>query len=87
MKRNFVTHIWRGCGYLPGVGDHPGTGMVIMFILLSAAACATSRPGGLFGFFVGLIAMSALMLPIYFYGAYDRSKISDRMVAKDPTLI
>lgn len=40
-----------GAGYLPGYGDHPGTGFCLMLTLLTGAAAA--QTGGWIGFAVG----------------------------------
>lgn len=56
-------HVWRGCGYLPICGNHPGTPMLVIMILAGAAA------GGWHGGFM----MSLLFGPIYLIGAHGRS--------------
>lgn len=64
-----IKQTWRGCGYLPHVGHHPGT--FIVFVLL---VC-----GGVAGGWVGLSAMSTFVLPIYLWGAFERAKLSDHL--------
>lgn len=76
-----IRQIIRGCRTLPHVGEHPGTWCVFMFVLIGALAGA--ERGGWRGALGGAIVMALFILPIYFYGAYDRAKISDRISAKD----
>ena len=80
-KRNFINHIVRGCGYLPGVGEHPGTGFIVFLILLGGVACI--KAGGFTGFMFGSGLMAITMLPFHFYGAYERSKTSDQLLANE----
>lgn len=54
---------WRGCGYLPICGNHPGTPMLVIMILAGAAA----------GGWHGGIMLSLLFGPIYLIGAHGRS--------------
>jgi hypothetical protein len=70
----------RGCGTLPYVGEHPGTGMVIGLTLITGLAGASK--GGLAGFFFGAGLALVIYGPMYFYGAYDRARISDRISSR-----
>ena len=72
--------IIRGCGDLPFVGEHPGTMILFVFILLGALA---GRAGGLYGMLGGAGIMALVFLPIYLWGAYDRAKFSDKLVAEE----
>ena len=72
-----LKRIIRGCTDLPGVGPHPGTGTLIAFTLMGAAAGAKGGWAGAVG--GGLIAL-VFTAPFYLIGAYDRAKISERFV-------
>lgn len=79
--KNVIRQIIRGCGYLPHVGEHPGTGMVIGLSLATGAAGASG--GGLVGFVCGSGAGAAVFGPMYLYGAYDRANLSDRIASRE----
>lgn len=68
--------IWRGCGYVPGYGHHPGTGLILMWN--AGAAFVGASEGGIAGALVGLLFMSP-MTGIYLWGAYERGE------RKEPT--
>lgn len=70
-----IRHIIRGCGVLPHVGEHPGTVMIVIFILLGALA---GNKGGWQGCVGGAAIMAAVFVPMYLYGAYMRSVESDK---------
>lgn len=71
-KCSLLGHIIRGCGYVPHCGNHPGTTIVLALLLISTI-------GGL-----DCVAVSSLMfLPLYFWGAYDRSVMSERLCLKN----
>lgn len=61
--KNLLYHTIRGCGELPTFGHHPGTPIVIAFIIAHTLAM---------GWF-GLIMSCLMFLPIYLWGAYSRS--------------
>jgi hypothetical protein len=61
--RHLLHHIVRGCGELPTFGHHPGTPIVIMFIIAFTIATGWH----------GLLVSCLLFLPIYLWGAYHRS--------------
>jgi hypothetical protein len=71
----------RGCGYLPHVGEHPGTLWMIMFILFGGMA-GVSR-GGMYGMIGGLMFMALFVLPLYLWGAYDRANLSDNITKNE----
>lgn len=56
-------HVWRGCGYLPICGNHPGTHVLMLMIFAGGAA----------GGWHGGIIMALLFGPIYLIGAHGRS--------------
>jgi hypothetical protein len=68
-------HTVRGCGYVEGYGEHPGTIALLAFALMGAAAGArTGWRGAVFG----AVAMLAVFGPMYLSGAYERSRDSER---------
>lgn len=69
-----IKQIIRGCGTLPHVGEHPGSGLVLMLLL--AGACAGYK-GEWLGALFGAGVMAAVFVPMYFYGAYCRAQDSD----------
>jgi hypothetical protein len=71
-----IKHIIRGCGYLPTCGEHPGTGTLIIFILMGAFATAPN--GGWKGAIFGASAMTIFVAPLYLYGAYERSALEEK---------
>jgi hypothetical protein len=73
----FIRQIVRGCGTLPHVGSHPGTGTVFFLVLMCGLAGASK--GSWRGALVGAVFMATFMLPLYFYGAYDRANTSDEI--------
>lgn len=66
----------RGCGYLPHVGSHPGTGVYLTLIAFGAMA---GNNGGWIGAIIGGAVMAVGMGAIYFSGAYSRAKLSDKI--------
>lgn len=68
----------RGCGHMPHVGNHPGTGYVIA--LIGAGAFAGLR-GGWLGAIAGACFVACVMVPMYLYGAYERAKLSEKISA------
>jgi hypothetical protein len=70
----------RGCGTLPHVGDHPGTMMLFVFVLIGALAGSKSSWTGMIG---GSIFMLVIFAPIYLFGAYDRANLSDLIEGKN----
>lgn len=69
----------RGCGTLPHVGSHPGTGTVVALILMGIAA---GSKAGWRGMLLGGMLMAVFFVPMYLYGAYDRARISDQHKGK-----
>lgn len=74
-----IRQIIRGCGNLPHVGNHPGTAWVLFFMLMGALAGA--EHGSWRGAIGGAVFMALGIAPLYLWGAYDRAKLSDRIVA------
>ena len=66
----------RGCDDLPHVGSHPGTGLLLVFLVMGAFA---GRHAGIFGILGGVAIMGIVFVPVYLYGAYDRANLSDRL--------
>lgn len=72
-----IKQCYRGTHYLPEVGDHPGTTMLIGWIILGLVA-SINKP---LEFIVVANAINFLFIfPIYLFGAYDRAVLSDRIV-------
>lgn len=59
----WIRRIIRGCT------DHPGTDVLVAFLLMGGLAGAK---GGISGFFGGVIIMAVFIVPIY--GALERGK-------------
>lgn len=76
LRCHWARQIVRGCGTMPHVGSHPGTGYVLAMI--GAGGCAGLK-GGVIGFAIGAAIMGSVMLPLYFAGAYGRAQLSDRL--------
>lgn len=74
-RRNALEHVIRGCGNVPGYGDHPGAVTLIMLVLMGFAAGASRSWERAF---IGAAVMLAVFGPMYLYGAYDRSRSADR---------
>ena len=64
-----IRQMWRGCGYLPHVGEHPGT-----LILGGLVVIGTIAVG-----WIGAVGMLAMFGPLYLFGAYERANLSDRL--------
>jgi hypothetical protein len=75
-----LKQIMRGCGMLPHVGEHPGTLLLFIFILMGAAA---GVKGGWAGALGGASIMAIVFVPMYLYGAYDRAKLSDELQTEE----
>ena len=72
--KQIVAKCWRGCFWLPHVGSHPGTAIVIGLIAITGAAGAQS--GGVIGFSAAAAVALLIYGPMYLYGAYSRASIS-----------
>jgi hypothetical protein len=68
---NFLYHVKRGAGYLEGLGGHPGTPILIGFIIGCALAGAN---GGLLGVLQGGLIGTAVFLPFWVRGCVERSR-------------
>lgn len=75
-RRNFLSAIIAGCGTMPHVGAHPGTGPAIFLIAVTAAAGA--QGAGWRGAVIGGTIALLVYGPMYLAGAYSRARVSDR---------
>lgn len=75
-QMSFIRHTIRGCGRLPHCGAHPGTPLLYLFVSLGAAMGSYE---GVVGALVGAGFMLAWTGPLYLWGAYDRSKLVERL--------
>lgn len=66
-----IRAIWRGCGYVPGYGHHPGNGLILM--CNAGAVFVGGSVGGIAGALIGLLFMIPMTV-IYLWGAYERGK-------------
>jgi hypothetical protein len=71
-----LRQIYRGCGTLPHVGEHPGTVFLTMLILMGGLAGAKN---GFYGAIGGAVIMGIFNVPVYLYGAYGRAQYSDHL--------
>lgn len=70
-----IRQIIRGCGSLPHVGEHPGTGLVVIFVTVTGVIGANAS--GVLGAVCGALFAAAAFGPAYFHGAYKRAQLSD----------
>ena len=77
----FIKDAWRGAGYLEGYGDHPGTGMLIVFILMGGIT--GMQRGGLWGFLDGCLIMVLCFGPLWIAGCIGRARSYDRYNNKE----
>lgn len=75
--KRVVVQTARGCMTLPHVGEHPGSLLMVMFLLM--AGLAGVKNGGTVGFIGGACIMALGMGPFYLYGAYSRAELSDQL--------
>lgn len=75
---NWLRDCFRGCGKLPYVGEHPGTRVMGLFTAIGALAGSTNQ-GSLMASLVGAVVMWIGLGPMYFFGAWRRCKLSDRL--------
>lgn len=68
----FFKRIWMGAGYLEGYGHHPGTPVLLIFIL--AAGLAGIDKGGLDGFLGGAFVGFICLVPFYIIGCVERAR-------------
>lgn len=71
----------KGMGYLDSCGYHPGTGIVIAFLLMGGIA-TTNKDNYILSFATGAGIMSVLIAPLYLSGCYDRGKIEEEVTLK-----
>ena len=75
MVIKFCKDVIQGAGNLPGMGEHPGTVILIGFILMGGIA---GLKGGILGFVIGSLVMAVFMLPIWIIGCRDRARLYQR---------
>lgn len=66
----------KGMGYLDSCGDHPGTALLIAFILMGGIA-GLNQSNDMIGFAKGAGFMSILVGPLYLNGCHDRAVIDE----------
>ena len=71
----------KGMGYLDSCGDHPGTALLIAFLLMGGVA-GLNRTNDVWGFAKGAGFMGVFIAPLYLSGCYYRGKIEDEMNTK-----
>lgn len=81
-RPSFLRKVRMGAGYLPGQGEHPGTGTVVFLTLLTGLAGAQS--GGLVGFAVGCAIGSAVYGPMWIAGCIGRANSALRALSNSP---
>ncbi len=74
---NFLRHIIRGCGNLPECGEHPGTSVLLIFLLLGFITGL--QRGSFLGGLAGLGISALFYVPLYLYGAYNRSVCDEKL--------
>lgn len=67
----FISRIIKGAGNLPGYGLHPGTDMLIFFVLMGGLA---GSKGGWWGVLGGAAFMFVMIGALWCIGAHDRAK-------------
>lgn len=73
--------IWRGMGWLPHVGHHPGNSF--MLILVAVAATVGADRAGASGAVIGALFMAGGIGPLYLKGAYDRARLSAKLSSRE----
>ena len=63
--------IWRGAGYVPGCGYHPGT-IVILIMTVFGAMGGYARNQSFFEAAQYGLIFGGIFLPFYLYGCWDR---------------
>lgn len=69
---NLIRDVVQGAGYLEGYGDHPGTPIMLGFIL--AGGVVGLERGGVYGFLAGAFAMVVGVGPFWMMGCVDRAR-------------
>jgi hypothetical protein len=78
-----VKNMIQGAGYLEGYGEHPGTLLLLGFILMGGLAGA--RNGGLRGFLLGAAFVALFTVPVWLVGCVSRARAYQKnMVDKQP---
>ena len=62
---------WEGCSYLPGLGHHPGTWILVVLLFIGALA---GSERGLYGMIFGTGVMLLTFGSTYLVGAYCRAR-------------
>lgn len=73
-----VKHCLRGTRTLPFVGPHPGNAWLVI-IYAAVAVTGLSFDDPVRGVLSGLAAVTVVFVPMYLYGAYERSRLSARL--------
>ena len=73
---NIIKKIYRGAGYLEGFGNHPGTGFMLLYIVVAGIVGAGS--GSLWGFIGGSIMGALPIIPMWMYGCVSRYDAYER---------
>jgi hypothetical protein len=63
-------------GYLESCGDHPGTALLIAFLLMGGLA-GLNKSNDFMGFVKGAAFCSIFIVPLYLNGCYDRGLIDE----------
>jgi hypothetical protein len=71
---NTLRQVIRGCGYLPHVGEHPGTIPLVVLTVMITAAVGVFGPIGIAAGFIISVAFNGAL---YLRGAYERAELSD----------
>jgi len=75
-----IRRIIKEMGYLDSCGYHPGTGILIAFLLMGGIAGAKNNNP--WSFVTGAGIMGLLISPMYLIGCYERGKIEDEVTIK-----
>lgn len=73
---NIIGHAIRGCRDLEGYGPHPGTKILLIYMI--CAGFAGTDKGGINGFVGGILIALVCLGPFYLIGAVSRSRDLDR---------
>lgn len=76
-----IRQIYRGCGDLPYVGEHPGWPVLMFFICVGGIV--GGERGGFTGALLGIFAIVVPMVPLFLTGAYERAELSDALIAHE----
>lgn len=84
--RSLLRDIRRGAGTLPHVGPHPGTPILLGFILLGGVAGLSGGQGGpsILGLMSGSLAAAIPFDALYAAGCIGRARANDSLAARRP---